>query len=110
MCLYGNPFYKIVMEGFQSFQISLTNLDKFAYIGGFSGAGFMMPGVDIKEMYNGVWADADAFNKKVKLLYMSIGTKEPERMYQTVNNFQKELEKIGKNIFIMNLRGHHMNG
>ena len=41
---------------------------------------------------------------------MSIGTKEPERMYQTVNNFHKELEKIGKNIFIINLRGHHMNG
>jgi len=83
------------MGGFQSFQITLSNLDKFAYIGGFSGAGFMMPGTEIKEMYNGVWADANAFNKKVKLVYISIGTKEPERMYQTVNNFHKELEKIG---------------
>jgi len=83
------------MGGFQSFQITLTNLDKFAYIGGFSGAGFMMPGTDIKEMYNGVWTDVEVFNKKVKLVYMSIGTAEPERMYQSVNNFHKELEKAG---------------
>jgi enterochelin esterase family protein len=83
------------MGGFQTFQITLNNLDKFAYIGGFSGAGFMQPGTDIKSMYNGAWADVDAFNKKVKVLYMSIGTVEPERMYQTVNNFHKELEKAG---------------
>ena len=83
------------MGGFQTFQIALTNLDKFAYIGGFSGAGFLMPGTDITEMYDGIWKDVDAFNKKVKLVYVSIGTDEPERMYQSVNNFHKELEKIG---------------
>jgi coenzyme F420-reducing hydrogenase delta subunit len=55
----------------------------------------MTPGTDIKEMYNGVWTYADAFNKKVKLMYLSIGAKETERVYQTVNNFHKELEKIG---------------
>jgi len=26
---------------------------------------------------------------------MSIGTEEPERMHQTVNNFHKEMEKAG---------------
>ncbi|MDZ7346380.1 MAG: alpha/beta hydrolase-fold protein [candidate division KSB1 bacterium] len=83
------------MGGFQTFQITLTNLDHFAYIGGFSGAGFLMPGADITEMYNGVWKDVDAFNKRVKLLFLSIGTDEPERMYQSVNNFHKELERIG---------------
>jgi enterochelin esterase-like enzyme len=83
------------MGGFQTFQITLTNLDKFTYIGGFSGAGFMMPDTDIKTMYNGIWSDVDAFNKKVKLMYLSTGTAEPERMYQTVNNFHKELEKAG---------------
>lgn len=83
------------MGGFQSFQITLTNLDKFAYIGGFSGAGFLQPGTDFKTLYNGVWSDVDAFNKKVKLMYVSTGTAEPERMYQTVNSFHKELEKAG---------------
>ena len=83
------------MGGFQSFQITLSNLDKFAYIGGFSGAGFMQQGDDFSKMYNGVWSDVNAFNQKVKLMYLSIGTDEPTNMYQTVNNFHKELEKAG---------------
>jgi enterochelin esterase-like enzyme len=83
------------MGGFQTFQITLANLDKFAYIGGFSGAGFIQPGSDFAQAYNGIWADAKAFNQKVKLMYISIGTAEPERMYQSVNNFHKELEKTG---------------
>jgi enterochelin esterase family protein len=73
----------------------MTNLDKFAYIGGFSGAGFLQAGADIKQMYNGAWANAEAFNKKVKLVYMSIGTTEPERMYNGVKNFHEALEKAG---------------
>jgi enterochelin esterase family protein len=88
-------FAGLSMGGFQSLQITLTNLDKFAYIGGFSGAGFIQQGTDIRTMYNNAFADVDAFNNKVKLFYLSIGTVEPERMYQTVNNFHKELEKIG---------------
>jgi len=83
------------MGGFQSFYITLNNLDKFAYIGGFSGAGQMQQGVEFSKLYNGVWADAAAFNKKVKLMYLSTGLAEPERMYQTVNNFKKELDKAG---------------
>lgn len=83
------------MGGFQTFQVTLTNLDKFAYIGGFSGAGLMQPDTDIKELYGGVWADADAFNKKVKLVYASIGTDEPAGMYRTVNTFHKALEDAG---------------
>ena len=43
------------MGGFQTFQTTMTNLDKFAYIGGFSGAGFLQQGGDIKQMYNGAW-------------------------------------------------------
>lgn len=88
-------FAGLSMGGFQSLQITLTNLDKFAYIGGFSGAGFVQQGTDIKSMYNNAFTDVDAFNNKVKLFYLSIGTVEPERMYQTVNSFHKELDKIG---------------
>lgn len=83
------------MGGFQTFQITLANLDKFAYIGGFSGAGQMQQDGDFSKLYNGVWSDVNAFNKKVKVMYLSIGTAEPERMYQTVNNFHKGLEKAG---------------
>jgi enterochelin esterase family protein len=83
------------MGGFQTFQTTMTNLDKFAYIGGFSGAGFLQAGADIKQMYNGAWENAEAFNKKVKLVYMSIGTTEPERLYNGVKNFHEALEKAG---------------
>ena len=83
------------MGGFQTFQTTMTNLDKFAYIGGFSGAGRLQPGSDIKQLYDGVLADANAFNKKVKVVYVSIGTKEPERMYTGVKGFHEALEKAG---------------
>jgi enterochelin esterase-like enzyme len=83
------------MGGFQTFQTTMTNLDKFAYVGGFSGAAFMQPGTEITKMYNGVFADANAFNQKVKVLYLSIGTTEPERMQTTVNGFHEALEKAG---------------
>jgi enterochelin esterase-like enzyme len=83
------------MGGFQTFQTTLTNLDKFAYIGGFSGAAFMPPGTELTKMYNGVFADAKYFNQKVKVLYLSIGTTEPERMQNTVNSFHQALENAG---------------
>jgi enterochelin esterase-like enzyme len=59
--------------GKQTFDITLTNLDKFAYIGGFSGAIF---GVDVKTAFNGVFTDAKAFNKKVHYLFLGCGTEE----------------------------------
>ncbi|MFD2935130.1 alpha/beta hydrolase-fold protein [Spirosoma flavum] len=83
------------MGGFQTFQTTMTNLDKFAYIGGFSGAGRLQAGGDVKQLYDGVLADAAAFNKKVKVVYVSIGTKEPERMYTGVKGFHEALEKAG---------------
>jgi enterochelin esterase family protein len=63
--------------GFQTFQITLSNLDKFAYIGGFSGAG--LPADSVKTAYNGILSDAEAFNKKVKVLFLGIGTAEGQR-------------------------------
>lgn len=83
------------MGGFQTFQTTMTNTDKFAYIGGFSGAAFLQPNATITDMYNGVWADSTAFNRKMKLVYLSIGTTEPERMYTGVKNFHEALSKAG---------------
>jgi len=83
------------MGGFPTFQITLTNLDKFAYIGGFSGATFLQPGTEITKMYDGAWADASAFNQKVKVLYLSVGTGEPARMYTGIKALHEALEKAG---------------
>ncbi len=72
------------MGGMQTFQITLDHLDLFSYIGGFSGAGGMLVlgdrKLDPKTDYNGVFADSGAFAKKVHLLWVGVGTAEPERM------------------------------
>ena len=57
--------------GHQTFDVVLQNLDKFAWLGTFSGAIF---GLDVKTAYNGVFADADAFNKKIHYFYMNWGS------------------------------------
>lgn len=65
------------MGGMQTFLTTLANLDKFAYIGGFSGStGGRGAAFDPKTSNNGVFADAAAFNKKVKVLFLGIGTME----------------------------------
>jgi len=56
--------------GHQTFDVVLQNLDKFAWMGTFSGAIF---GLDVKTAYNGVFADADKFNKKIHYFYMNWG-------------------------------------
>jgi enterochelin esterase-like enzyme len=86
------------MGGGQTFQITLKHLDKFAYIGGFSGAGGGMGGgapFDAKTAYNGVFNDAAAFNKRVKLVWIGVGTAEPERMAAGIKNFHDALDQAG---------------
>ncbi|HZS04152.1 MAG TPA: alpha/beta hydrolase-fold protein [Blastocatellia bacterium] len=70
------------MGGMQTFQVTLNHLDLFSYIGGFSGAGGMLGDrkMDPRTDYNGVFADPAAFARKVKLLWVGVGTVEPERM------------------------------
>jgi enterochelin esterase-like enzyme len=84
------------MGGMQTFQITLKHLDLFVYLGGFSGAGGGFGGApfDPKTAHNGVMADAGAFNKKVRLLWLGIGTAEG-RMYDSVKNYHEVLEKAG---------------
>ena len=79
--------------GHQTFDVALGNLDKFAYIGTFSGAIFMMPGTDMKTLYDGVFADASSFNKKVKVLFMGMGSEENFG----ADTFCKSLSEIGIN-------------
>jgi enterochelin esterase-like enzyme/lysophospholipase L1-like esterase len=57
--------------GLQTFDVVLTNLDKFAWMGLFSGAIF---GLDVKTAYNGVFANAADFNKKIHYFYMNWGS------------------------------------
>lgn len=62
--------------GHQTFETTLANLDKFAYIGAFSGAIFLPKNADIRKVYNGVFADAETFNRKVHTLFLGMGSEE----------------------------------
>jgi enterochelin esterase-like enzyme len=66
--------------GYQTFQIVLNNLNKFSYIGGFSGAGMFNPQTDLRTVYNGVFSDSAAFNKKIHAFFLGIGSEEGPRM------------------------------
>jgi len=84
------------MGGMQSFLTVLSNLDKFAYLGGFSGSSGGRGGFDPKTSNNGVFADAGAFNKKMKVLFLGIGSVEGPG----TKNFSEELTKAGiKNVY-----------
>jgi enterochelin esterase-like enzyme len=87
------------MGGMQTFQVTLNHLDLFSHIGGFSGAGGlqMMGGQkpDWKTVYNGVFADPTAFAKKVRLLWLGVGTAEPERMREGIRSLHAALLDIG---------------
>jgi enterochelin esterase family protein len=86
------------MGGMQTFQVTLTHLDLFSHIGGFSGAaglGMGDPRPDVKTLYNGVFADAAAFAKRVRLLWLGVGTEEPERMREGIRKLHASLTEAG---------------
>jgi enterochelin esterase family protein len=84
------------MGGMQTFAITLKHLDKFAWIGGFSGAGGGFGGpVDLKTANHSAMADPATFNKKVHLLWLGVGTAEPDFMRASVLNYRDALEKAG---------------
>jgi enterochelin esterase-like enzyme len=68
------------MGGAQTFATVLPNLDKFAYVGGFSGncGGFGRGGgaLDLKTTCDGAFAEPAAFNSKIKVLFLGIGSVE----------------------------------
>jgi enterochelin esterase-like enzyme len=83
------------MGGMQTFQVTLNHLDLFSHIGGFSGAaGPLVLGeqkLDPRTAYGGVFADPAAFAKKVHLLWLGVGTQEPERMRAGIQRLHASL-------------------
>ena len=104
---YGNSFYEVMMNdliptidakfrtltdrdhramaglswgGHQTFDVVLNHLDKFAWMGTFSGAIF---GLDVKTAYNGIFTCPDEFNKKIHYLFMMSGTEGMDKMFNT---------------------------
>lgn len=76
------------MGGGITMRITMNNLDKFAYIGGFSGGSRINQGEEIKTMYKGVMADPKVFNEKVKVLFFSTGSVEGPRVKESSEKFK----------------------
>jgi enterochelin esterase family protein len=93
------------MGGMQTFQVTFDHLDMFSYIGGFSGAGgmAMMRGndkPDMKTAFNGALADPAAFEKKVHLLWIGVGTEEPAQMHAGIAKLNDSLTEANvKHVF-----------
>jgi enterochelin esterase family protein len=85
------------MGGMQTFQVTFNHLDLFSYIGGFSGAAnvFAMGNekLNTKTAFNGAMADPAVFGKRVHLLWIGVGTDEPDRMKTGLENLHAFLEE-----------------
>jgi enterochelin esterase-like enzyme len=81
----------------QTMRIIMNNLDKFSHFGGFSGTS-NYPGtadVDPVTFLGGKFSDGPAFNKRIKVFWLGLGTKEPNPFPGSVGAFRKMLEKQG---------------
>jgi enterochelin esterase-like enzyme len=84
------------MGGMQTFQVTFNHLDLFSYIGGFSGAANAFAAgndkLDTKTAFNGAMSNPAAFSKRVHLLWIGVGTNEPERMKQGIEKLHASLD------------------
>jgi enterochelin esterase-like enzyme len=102
------------MGGMQTASVTMVNLDKFSYMGLFSGGaatGFGAGGpgktapdaapaaapaqLDLKTIYSGAMADPAEFNKKVKVLFMSFGSEPPLENPEGLKKHQEQLIAAG---------------
>jgi enterochelin esterase-like enzyme len=93
------------MGGMQTLNITLRHLDQFAWIGAMSSP--PRDGFSIETAYEGVFRDAAAFNKKVKLLWLGAGTAE-SRFHTSSLAVHEALDKAGvKNVFFSSAGTDH---
>ena len=81
----------------QTIRITMNNLDKFSYIGGFSGTS-NFPSADVIDpvaFMDGKFKDGAALNKQIKLFWLGLGTKEPNPFPGSVGAFRAMLDRIG---------------
>jgi enterochelin esterase-like enzyme len=88
------------MGSVQTLYIGLANLDAFSYLGIFSRRPMDENEFNIESSFGGVFNDATAFNKKVKLFWWGAGTAE-EGIYNATKANLAALEKVGiKSVFV----------
>jgi enterochelin esterase-like enzyme len=85
------------MGGNQTCQVTMRNLDKFAYIGAFSGTmnGLSTAALDPATAFGGMFKDGTALNRQIKLLWIGMGTEEPDPFPGAIGAFRAMLDKAG---------------
>lgn len=81
----------------QTMRIVMKNLDKFTYYGGFSGTS-NYPSTDVIDpdvFMEGKFKNGTEVNKKLKLLWLGLGTKEPVPFPKSVGAFRAMLDQQG---------------
>lgn len=98
------------MGGMETLFVTLHHPDMFAYIGSFSGP--IIPGIntggeapaneperfDPRTAYEGAFADAKAFNRRMKLLWLGVGTAEPAMFRDSIGGAATALKAEGVNL------------
>jgi enterochelin esterase-like enzyme len=105
------------MGGMQTLFIALHHPDLFSYIGSFSGpivpdlnsrqplgSGPQSP-FDTKTAYEGAFANPSAFNSHVKLLWLGVGTAEPELFRAGIGGAAKALTAAGVRVVYFESNG-----
>jgi para-nitrobenzyl esterase len=85
------------MGGNQALRLGTHHLDTFAYMAGFSGTmnGLSTAALDPATAFDGLFKDGAAFSAKVKLLWIGMGTQEPNPFPGAIGAFRAMLEKAG---------------
>jgi len=81
------------MGGLQTMLIGMKHVDLFSHYGFFSGAIFDEILADPKTSLNGTFADANAFNKRVKVLWFGAGSEE-KQFTKMAADTRKKLESL----------------
>jgi enterochelin esterase-like enzyme len=95
------------MGGMQTLFIASHHLDRFAYLATLSGpivrsatmeglseSGLQGP-FDTKKAYGGMFSDPAAFNKRVRLLWVGVGSAEPEMFRNSIGGAVDALKSAG---------------
>jgi enterochelin esterase-like enzyme len=93
------------MGGGQAYVLGLRNLDKFSYVGEFSAGILSEASFNYEKYIPGVIANPATINHKLKMLWISCGTKDPR--YQGHKNLIEDLKNRGVNFEFHDLSAGH---
>lgn len=81
----------------QTMRIFMNNLDVFSHYGGFSGTSNYPSSeeIDPDTFLGGKFKNAKELNKKIKIFFLSLGSKEPSPFPGSVGAFRNMLDKQG---------------